>query len=291
MTHSPRSTILPPGGENTDVRSTAGPPTPPPPLPTIARQLANRDGEDLPHADPIAYLGTDRHPLSAPPIFLDLEPSHAQSAYTTAPHPKSPMAERIGLMALATLLVAPIFLGLSEATGPKNAGQSDSNITRPSRVAREVLPTSVASVEGLANPQGRSNGEPLLVAEPPAELQIPPFEIRSRPAAVEALRRAVNEKPRRQPVAPTATGFDFGAALSAVVGADIGPRQCGPEAIGAATVSVTFAPSGSATRAVVEDGPLRGTDAGSCIARHLRDVTIAPFDGELATVRTNVFVR
>jgi hypothetical protein len=54
---------------------------------------------------------------------------------------------------------------------------------------------------------------------------------------------------------------------------------------------VTFAPSGDATRATVEEGPLRGTPAGSCVALRLRRIHLAPFDGRLATVRTTLVLR
>jgi hypothetical protein len=87
------------------------------------------------------------------------------------------------------------------------------------------------------------------------------------------------------------TTLDFAAAMSAVAAMKIGPAQCGPDAVGAAAVAVTFAPSGQAVRAVLQDGPLRGTETGSCVALRLRNVRIAPFEGDAATVRTTVLLR
>lgn len=56
-------------------------------------------------------------------------------------------------------------------------------------------------------------------------------------------------------------------------------------------VSVTFAPSGRATRAVIEGGPHRGTSVGSCIAQRLRAAAVKPFEGPAVTVRTSVHIR
>lgn len=56
-------------------------------------------------------------------------------------------------------------------------------------------------------------------------------------------------------------------------------------------VSVTFAPSGRATRATVEGGPHRGTAAGSCIAQRLRSAAVSPFEGPAVTIRTSISVR
>jgi hypothetical protein len=90
---------------------------------------------------------------------------------------------------------------------------------------------------------------------------------------------------------PDKSAFDEGAALAAIRNAGLGSAQCGESAAGATLVSVTFAPSGRVTRALVEDGPLQGTMVGGCIARHLRSVSIPPFAGDFRTVRTDVTLR
>jgi hypothetical protein len=89
----------------------------------------------------------------------------------------------------------------------------------------------------------------------------------------------------------SALPFDFSAAMNAVAATNIGPSQCGAAAVGTVPVAVTFSPSGRATRAVVENGALRGTRAGSCVATQLRSVQIAPFDGDTATIQTTVLLR
>ena len=56
-------------------------------------------------------------------------------------------------------------------------------------------------------------------------------------------------------------------------------------------VSVTFAPSGRATRAVIEGGPHRATPVGSCIAQGLRNAVVAPFEGPPVTIHTSIHLR
>jgi hypothetical protein len=85
--------------------------------------------------------------------------------------------------------------------------------------------------------------------------------------------------------------FDAAAALSSIRFVGAGSDECGPDAVGSVNVLVTFAPSGPATTVEIEDGPLRGTQTGSCVARRLLHARVADFDGERETVRTSVVLR
>lgn len=84
--------------------------------------------------------------------------------------------------------------------------------------------------------------------------------------------------------------FDRSSALSVIrtIGACL--AECGPGALGSMNVVVTFASSGEATNAVLEDGPLQGTPEGSCVTRHLRDARVPAFGGEQETVRTALVI-
>jgi hypothetical protein len=84
--------------------------------------------------------------------------------------------------------------------------------------------------------------------------------------------------------------FDRSSALSVIrtIGACL--AECGPGAVGSMNVVVTFASSGAATNAVLEDGPLQGTPEGSCVTRHLRDARVPAFGGEQETVRTALVI-
>ena len=78
------------------------------------------------------------------------------------------------------------------------------------------------------------------------------------------------------------------ASISAAAGGAVACRGDAPS--GFAKVSVTFAPSGRVTTAVV-DGPFAGTPTGGCIARTFRSARVHPFDGTLVTVRKTVILK
>lgn len=96
------------------------------------------------------------------------------------------------------------------------------------------------------------------------------------------------------PPLPKAAEVPFKPSSAAVAIADAGLRgQSCKDVEGSMSipVSVTFAPSGRATRAMINGGPLRGTAAGSCLAQALRGAAVPPFDGEPVTVNTSVHLR
>jgi hypothetical protein len=49
-------------------------------------------------------------------------------------------------------------------------------------------------------------------------------------------------------------------------------------------ISVSFAPTGKVTNAVVQGAPYAGTPAGGCIARTFRNASIPAFRGSVVTV-------
>jgi hypothetical protein len=82
--------------------------------------------------------------------------------------------------------------------------------------------------------------------------------------------------------------FDIAQARSALSAAAGAAAGCGDgSGTKLAQVSVTFAPSGRVTTALVS-GPTAGTRAGSCVARAFRSAQIAPFAGSFVTVQRTV---
>jgi hypothetical protein len=55
-------------------------------------------------------------------------------------------------------------------------------------------------------------------------------------------------------------------------------------------VTITFAPSGRVTSALLSGPPFSGTATGSCIARTLRTATMAPFTGDPLTFTKKVSI-
>lgn len=121
-------------------------------------------------------------------------------------------------------------------------------------------------------------------------------EEESKKKEEEAKKKAEEEK-KKQPeeTAPPASGdgppFDRAAALSVLSGAAGAAQSCktpdGPTGNGRA--SVTFAPSGKVTQAVIE-GAFAGTSVGSCIAAKFRGAKVPSFGGSPVTVKKSFSV-
>ena len=89
------------------------------------------------------------------------------------------------------------------------------------------------------------------------------------------------EPPRADPLP-----FDRGAAAAAMNAAAGMAQACRTEGMpqSSARVSVTFAPSGRVTTAVVDGNRLSGSAEGGCIARTFRTLRVDPFSGPPVTV-------
>ncbi len=87
--------------------------------------------------------------------------------------------------------------------------------------------------------------------------------------------------------------FNTAAAAAALSRAATSAAACRnpDDPKGTALVSVTFSPSGDATRATVEGSPFAGTPTGSCIASKMRAAHVPPFTGSLVTVRKSVVIQ
>jgi len=71
--------------------------------------------EELPKSDPIAYLGTDRHPISVPPTSRDVETPHPQ--HPVEEHPgKSHVARRALIAAICALIIVPAAFSLTSSS-------------------------------------------------------------------------------------------------------------------------------------------------------------------------------
>ena len=268
--------------------------------------------DDLPRADPIAYLGTERHPLSVPPTTHDVVPSASLEKGTEAAT-RAHASRRLLATAIGLAIVLPMAVRLSSTDDVAPAPSAGDSRFTPAReqgaqAAPADLPPGGIFESALPEAEPKMSSErsvadwttaPQMPAGDTAVADAPREEPR---AAVPALRRTDSSTPAREtPLRSPATKarsvgsfgapFDFTAAMNAVAATSVGPVQCGPDAIGPTPVEITFAPSGHATRAVIQNGPLRGSDAGSCVARSLRRVQIAPFSGDAATVHTTVLLR
>jgi hypothetical protein len=199
------------------------------------------------------------------------------------------------------MLAVPFALGLSQSESRDAPFDSDA---RSERATPTAVPThSQLDVSPVAGPTGDGTPEP----DPPLEHPIdrpsrdervvsiaPVLVAEPRAAEVET-----SPRPRRPPPAraqhrkdsQTTASFDYGAALQALEQAPRASASCGADVAGPARVSATFAPSGKATRVLVLSDPLKGTEAGSCVARTLRDITVPPYASGFITVTDTIALR
>jgi hypothetical protein len=94
------------------------------------------------------------------------------------------------------------------------------------------------------------------------------------------------------PAAGEAPPFDSAAATAALDAAASEASRCKKEGdpSGTATVTVTFAPTGSVASASLNGPPFAGTATGDCIASTMRRVKVAAFSGTQITVTKTVVV-
>jgi hypothetical protein len=128
---------------------------------------------------------------------------------------------------------------------------------------------------------------PAPVAKAPRVPAAPP-PARLRPASAPMSLADIPPAP-----APPQVAFNRASAAIAIASMSLRAGGCKPADMGstAVPVTVTFAPSGQATRATVDGGPLAGSGVGRCVAQLLRSARARPFDGPPVTVSTSFYLR
>lgn len=166
------------------------------------------------------------------------------------------------------------------ATALENAAQTPPTVAPTATEAPTQSATPTASASGAVAPSATAATDQRRADERRRDEK---KEEKAKPA----------EKPAASaesaPAAPAAGGdspaFDRAAASSALATAAGSASSCkqpdGPT--GSGKVTVTFAPTGRATNAVVT-GDLAGTPVGGCVARIFRNARVPPFSGEPITV-------
>ncbi|MDI1434234.1 hypothetical protein [Polyangium sorediatum] len=146
-----------------------------------------------------------------------------------------------------------------------------------------------------AAPKGEGRDKPAAGGDKPPE-NAKPVETASanKTQDLAAAMAAANNKPAT-PEPPSGGGNEFSrsaaaSALGAAAGRASGCKAPGDPS-GTARVSVTFAPSGRATKAQVNGPPFAGTPTGGCIAAAFRSASVPPFSGDSVTVSKSVTIR
>jgi hypothetical protein len=100
-------------------------------------------------------------------------------------------------------------------------------------------------------------------------------------------------KPRAKAKAQATEPFDASAANASLAEAQARASSCRKpdDPSGVAQVTITFAPSGRVTTAVVAGPPFAGTPTGGCVASTLRSARVPAFVGDPVTVRKTVTIQ
>lgn len=324
-------TVNVPGGTPTPAAPGAGPsraPTPSPPRAAAppAADVASWDDEEeaSPPSIPLVTNASSRGPSRGPSVPLPPRKVHAplpQAAdpladldETSAPQKKG---GGFGKLLLAALVLAGI--GGAFYLGQKSAGEAAVVTVQASPVVTVVasapVPDPIASAEPSATTE-EDAPEPTESAEPSSDESEAPAARAASPARAAApsrddrnvelsRERAVADVPAEAPKpAPApkpepeeedvASGpFDKDAAAAALASAASAAGSCrsSGDPSGVAQVSVTFSPTGRATRAIVDGPPFAGTATGGCIASKMTQAKVPAFTGSRVTVKKKVVIQ
>jgi len=175
------------------------------------------------------------------------------------------------------------------------------------RAPAEEQPSAELAATAPVEQQGESSLEPMppatgiapVESEPPATAAeaaaaTPPTGAPVAAATVVTVAGATAVKPRARSKAAEATEpFDASAANASLAQAQARASSCrkADDPSGVAQVTITFAPSGRVTTALVAGPPFAGTQTGGCVASTLRSARVPPFLGEPVTVRKTVTIQ
>lgn len=204
-------------------------------------------------------------------------------------------------MGMAAAVVIGLLAGAlaQRPSAPATAAQPAATTKAPVAQIAAQTPVVEAPKAEPAAPKPASGSKRILSGTAPVAANVVPAS-RVAPVAPETTEKASGTEPvlENMPIAPPpppkAPEVPAQQSTSvAVASAARGAASCfGPDELRRTmAVSVTFAPSGRVTQAIVQGGPHRGTAIGSCIAQHLRGASVKPFEGPAMTVRTSIHIR
>jgi predicted Zn finger-like uncharacterized protein len=255
-------------------------------------------------------MGADQALLTAPaPPEPKPEPKPVRSAsgglaapamYVQAPPRRSflmvALAGVFGLVGVGGAVAAVI---MSQKTKADLAAQTDVSATAASVASAASVKTSeprpsaapAAPAESVAQAPADAGAQaaPAVPQRPLTEEEKKKYAETKKKAEEEKAKKTDEEKEKEKKAVESkvaAAGFDKNAAVSALTSAASAASACkrpdGPTGTG--KVSVTFAPSGRATNAVISGGSFAGTSVGGCIASVFRRARVPAFSGDPVTV-------
>ncbi|MFO0658566.1 MAG: hypothetical protein U0165_01845 [Polyangiaceae bacterium] len=268
--------------------------------------------EDLFTEDEVAKLRESMMPPlsifevvpSAPPSrsgFSSLSPFAIDEAVRESLHPAPPTRRARGWMIAATAACSIMLAATIAAWMPGSSFRVASAATALTPMSMPLVMTVPAKTSVPADDMA------IVVDVAPQRIEVNERSTREDSNDERRPTRDVNEKANDKPSSGSSASeepskesepaelpeLDLGkvqSALSSAVGAASGCNDAsGPS--GVARVSITFAPSGRVTQAVIDGPPFSGTLIGSCIASKFRSASVPAFRGSPVTVKQTVTIR
>lgn len=253
--------------------------------------------------------GSDRGP-SLLPVVAPTMPAGDRSADEQSPSSRLrlwPPSRRLAAVAVLAVGAAAAMVWVA-GRGVERQGAHAAQLE-----ASPATPDVPLRVEAMARPQHPADEPAESRSQPPSAEPLEADEPVAERATEQVHRVAAERSPSESPATgaghadaaeqgapdgePTAGAlqpFDRAAARSALNGAAIAASGCKQGGVTDPTgtvVSVTFAPTGRVTKAVVSGGPFAGTATGSCIIGAFRGLSVPAFSGGAITAQITVTLR
>lgn len=237
---------------------------------------------------------------SLAPMALTAPEIERVSDLPAAPRRAAPWTFLAGVAAGVAMILGAGLVSRAKPAGAPESATAALAATPIEAAVAEVREAPIATPVEATPPEPAR--EPVVAKAAPAPQQGAPVKAAAPRAPVVAAHTAEpvatadlpNVLPELPPP-PRAPEVQISRSAVAVAIADAGLRagacKDGEIASMSMPVSVTFMPSGRASRATVNGGPFAGTPAGSCVAQALRAASVPPFDGEPVTVSTTLRLR
>jgi hypothetical protein len=262
-------------------------------LPIVSADLA------LPTA-PTESLAPLMSPTDPPPRSRARAGRAAAQTPSATPQASAAPNRRTGLWIGALAVAAAALVALVRNPAPKEEATAPSAPERaPAAAAPPHAPAppmaeepSIDDTPAPAAPAVESTPASHAPRDTPAPQTAP--AVAAQPASPAAAAQPAAPKPTPA-AAPPPSGTEFdataaGSALSRATGEASACRAPG-DPTGTARVTVTFAPSGRVTSAVLSGPPYAGTQTGGCIARTLRNAVVPAFSGAPVQVSRTITIR
>ncbi len=221
-----------------------------------------------------------------------LEPAPRKSLAAPPEEKKRPVALYVGIGAAAAGLLIYLASGSrNEPKPPASVAQTSTPTATQATMPEKPAATPAPPPEPVASaPEPTTSAEPASSAPPALTGKL--VSGAEPTATTPAATPGPTTTPPAKPTATAAAGGEFdrsaaAAALGGAMGQASGCKSAGDPS-GVAKVSVTFAPSGRVTQALVTGPPFAGTATGGCIARAFRSASVPPFAGDPQTVTKTV---